>query len=521
MNHLKKTVSTAILLFCISHFILAQTMFTKLTGYTGSFSYSCGTHTSDGGFVTTSRGIYSGTSGTFIIKTNAVGDTLWSKRIISDTLFPSEILETNNGVSIAGTAISGGLFDFFLLKTDLNGNLLWAKTYGGNSSDHVVTLIKTMDGGFLIAGGTESFGAGMLDIYIVKTDSNGTLLWTKTMGGANPEDCRSVLQTLDSGYVFGCTRYVASGVHNYLIRTNSLGDTLWTKSYYDLNGNAFDIHTVLNGSNNGYVLIGRAWGGSSHLQILKTDSLGKIVWYKTYGKFNGSIHYSIGQQTTDGCYICVSATTNYNSLRTVNLLIKFDTLGYVLGIKTISADTTRNNIPKSIQQTPDGGFYITGEALLISDLSDTYIIKTDSSGSSGCNDIIQNGIDTIAYNYIDFQLLSITVSSGGTESPMSASIVSSNLNYFTACGNVPTNNSGIMEAVSLNVSPNPFKNELLLYNTISNGEISLTDISGKELLRQKTSKGNTQIITEHLSSGLYILHYLEKDKIVNMKVMKD
>ena len=171
MNHLKKTVSTAILLFCISHFILAQTMFTKLTGYTGSFSYSCGTHTSDGGFVTTSRGIYSGTSGTFIIKTNAVGDTLWSKRIISDTLFPSEILETNNGFSIAGTAISGGLFDFFLLKTDLNGNLLWAKTYGGNSSDHVVTLIKTMDGGFLIAGGTESFGAGMLDIYIVKTDN--------------------------------------------------------------------------------------------------------------------------------------------------------------------------------------------------------------------------------------------------------------------------------------------------------------------------------------------------------------
>jgi len=62
---------------------------------------------------------------------------------------------------------------------------------------------------------------------------------------------------------------------------------------------------------------------------------------------------------------------------------------------------------------------------------------------------------------------------------------------------------------------------MYLPNTISNGEISLTDISGKELLRQKTSKGNTQIITEHLSSGLYILHYLEKDKIVNMKVMKD
>ena len=142
---------------------------------------------------------------------------------------------TDGGYIIAGyTASFGGdSSHVYLIKTDSLGDTLWTKTYGGDSSDIGNSVQQTTDGGYIVAGTTNSFGAGNVDVYLIKTNSIGDTMWTKTYGGTNIDVGSYVRQTLDGGYIIA--RYTGSfgagGFDVYLIKTNSLGDTLWTRTY--------------------------------------------------------------------------------------------------------------------------------------------------------------------------------------------------------------------------------------------------------------------------------------------------
>jgi hypothetical protein len=131
--------------------------------------------TNDGGYIIT---------GDLLVKTNANGDTLWTRNFNFGTSNASQ--QTFDG----GYVISGytygygaGSTDFYLTKTDSSGNIIWSKTFGGASYDEAYSMEQTSDSGFILAGNTWSFGSGAWDIYLVKTNAEGNMVWAKVIGG--------------------------------------------------------------------------------------------------------------------------------------------------------------------------------------------------------------------------------------------------------------------------------------------------------------------------------------------------
>ncbi len=122
------------------------------------------------------------------------------------------------------TGVGSG--DVYLVKTDSLGDTLWTKTYGGNYPDYGLSVIRTPDGGYIITGATLSYGAGSWDVYLLKIDSLGNTLWTKTYGGGEGDEGWFLSPTSDGGFIItGYTEsYGAGHADVYLIKTDSLGN---------------------------------------------------------------------------------------------------------------------------------------------------------------------------------------------------------------------------------------------------------------------------------------------------------
>ena len=195
--------------------------------------------TSDGGYAiagyTNSFG--TGLSDVYVVKLDAHGNLQWTKTIggpASDE--GSSLIQTSDGgYAIAGytKSFGAGFSDVYVVKLDANGNLQWTKTIGGENIDEGYSLIQTSDGGYAIAGTTTSFGAGLLDVYVVKLDANGNLQWTKTIGGENIDEGYSLIQTSDGGYaIAGDTKSFSAGKwwDVYVVKLDRNGDACCTVS---------------------------------------------------------------------------------------------------------------------------------------------------------------------------------------------------------------------------------------------------------------------------------------------------
>ncbi|MCG2761190.1 MAG: T9SS type A sorting domain-containing protein [Candidatus Delongbacteria bacterium] len=137
------------------------------------------------------------------------------------------LLRKDNNLYIAGytDSLGSGVKDIWIIKTDINGNEIWSRTYGGVENDIAYTIEKTLDGCLIIAGTTESYGAGGIDAWLIKTDLDGNELWNKTFGGSGNDELRSVQQALDGGYILaGYTdSFGAGGKDMWIIKTDETG----------------------------------------------------------------------------------------------------------------------------------------------------------------------------------------------------------------------------------------------------------------------------------------------------------
>jgi predicted secreted protein len=309
--------------------------------------------------------------------------TAWTKTFGgSNTDFATSVRQTSDGgYIIAGRTESFGAggWDVWLIKTDPTGNTTWSKTFGGSDNDQAASVQQTTDGGYVIAGLTESFGAGRWDVWLIKTDSSGTATWDKTFGGLVNEAASSVQQTSDGGYIIA--GWTSSWPDVWLIKTDSSGNATWSKTFGGLvNDEATSVQQTSDG---GYVIAGltESFGaGGWDVWLIKTDSSGNATWDKTFGGSNNDVATSV-QQTSDGGYIIAGSTLSFGAGGEDVWLIKTDSSGDETWDKTFGGSD--NDHAASVQQTSDGGYIIAGSTLSFGAGGDNvWLIKTDSSGTA-------------------------------------------------------------------------------------------------------------------------------------------
>jgi predicted secreted protein len=165
---------------------------------------------------------------------------------------------SDGGYVIAGSTYSygAGNADVWLIRTDSSGNAAWNKTFGGSGNDYGYSVRETLDGGYTVAGSTGSYGSGGVDVWLIKTDSSGNAAWNKTFGGSGDDHGYSVRETLDGGYIVaGSTgSYGSGGVDVWLIKTDSSGNGAWDKT---LGGSNSDYGwSVQQTPDGGYIIVG-------------------------------------------------------------------------------------------------------------------------------------------------------------------------------------------------------------------------------------------------------------------------
>ena len=240
--------------------------------------------TSDSGYAIAGATISFGAGGgeVYVVKLDANGNLQWTKTIGGESGDSgSSLIQTSDGgYVIAGstTSFGAGKEDVYVVKLDANGNLQWTKTIGGPEYDWGNSLIQTSDGGYAIAGTTGSFGAGLLDVYVVKLDANGNLQWTKTIGGPESEAGFSLIQTSDGGYAIAgyTSSFDAGGLDVYVVKLNANGNLQWTKTIGAKNKN-YSKASLIQTSDGGYAIAGttKSFGaGEADVYVVKLDKDG-------------------------------------------------------------------------------------------------------------------------------------------------------------------------------------------------------------------------------------------------------
>ncbi len=220
----------------------------------------------------------------YLIKTNTEGDTIWTKMFGSDGIdvFADLIATPDSGYLAVGLTDTPNDFEnIYVVKVDNDGNTVFEKNFGGNQKDVGVSVAPADDGGFVITGGTRSISAGEEDLFLFKIDASGDSLWFKTYGGAGNDPGYGINPTDDGGFI-------VAGLFNWsdawLLKADANGDTLWTKTF---GGSGYDeANFPIQTTDHGYIFCGSTGSmgaGDLDAYVVKTDSIGNMLWQKTYG----------------------------------------------------------------------------------------------------------------------------------------------------------------------------------------------------------------------------------------------
>ncbi|TEB16737.1 hypothetical protein Psfp_01138 [Pelotomaculum sp. FP] len=323
--------------------------------------------TKDGGYVV-SGWIEAGQEGpdVFLARYDGGGNRLWLKTYRGNGYNDSHCVKetSEGGFIIAGETKSrhGYDHDVYVVRTDEKGEMIWEKEFGGERCDYVWSVQQTKDGGFIIAGGTESCGAGIYDVYLIKLDLNGNEIWEKTYGGAGSDCGYAVLQLADGGYLVAgnAESFGAGNPDLYLLKTDGDGKMLWQKTY---GGKGSDYGwSLVKAGDGGFLIAGEKEitgdrGGGFAAVLIKVDPDGNELWENTYGNNSVSSFYSVSQ-AKDGGYILTgkkeSAEGGYDLY-----VVRTDKNGGLAWEKTV--DGTGGNSGYAVLQSKDGGYIVAGE----------------------------------------------------------------------------------------------------------------------------------------------------------------
>lgn len=341
IDYFKKNLFLLVIFQAFAFLSVGQTVFNRQYYFdtlgTGSARANTVIQTSDNGFLmagTTKNALIM-----YIIKTNNQGDTLWT--IVKDLgtgggdlLYTA--IETSDNCYVVGGAtrdMSVPNSDAFIMKIGAVGNILWTRVFNAvtTNSERCYNIKQTSDGGFIFCGIRYNPTGTECDVYLVKTDNLGFLQWEKTFGGADYDFGNSIGLTSDGGYIiFGSTYSFGAGIYNmYLVKADSVGNLIWQKTY---GGSMKDYGTSMTISNDGnYLLSGgiQTAPSSFHGYVLKTDTSGVVMWQKQYGNGLSYNEFTSVKETPSGNIIASGTYENNSGIRIhpVGWLFKLDAAG--------------------------------------------------------------------------------------------------------------------------------------------------------------------------------------------------
>lgn len=455
-----------------------------------------------------------------LLKLNSHGILQWNKTFTTNDLNIGHSLEvtSDDGIIIAGETgtmcpFIGGNSSTYVIKSDSFGTVQWtgtyASTYSATPTEIGYCVKQTNDGGYLVAGKRIGMNRTDNEAYIMKLNALGIFQWSKVYGESGNEAAYSIAPTADGGYIIGGLIDLYLGVQEdmYLIKTDSSGNMLWNKTYNATF--AERVVSVIPTKDGGYILVGNIVGTQDDdILLLKVSSNGTVLWNKAYG---GPLddYATCLKQTKDG-YI-IAGYTYINGTNTDACLIKTDTAGNIQWSKTYGG--TNYDEAKFVEPTIDNGYIIVGGTKSFGlGGRDIYVIKTDSLGNSNCNEPLSAIVQKIytitssskGYDYSFYSTANLayatTVGSGAIETSL--------------C--LRTGIEGLSSPIKhIDVFPNPFSTQVVIQaNTfLNNATLTVCNCLGQTIKQLKNISGETvTFYRDDLPSGLYFLHITQDNK---------
>ena len=467
---------------------------------TSPYSYSSSVQqTFDGGYIAFGSDMHC-----WLIKMNANGDTTWTKSYgtnYTDVVWSAQ--QTKDSGFIAAGYTNGGTTTFskvYLIKTNSFGDTLWTKTYGQPIEYIAYSVKQTNDGGYIVCGSAFNSG-GHRDCFLLRTNSYGDTLWTKKIGSSALGDntAFSVIQTFDNGFIF-CGR--SFSFNTTIVKTDSVGSILWSKVVANSEGSSI-IQTL----DSNYVI-----GGSinSDFSLMKINSIGDIVWSKTFGNNYNSFCFSV-IQTSDGGIIGAGMISLDNFNNTKIEIVKTNINGDTIFTRTLGSTLHSASIARCINETSDKGFILSGQTSAYGGGS-FYVLKTDSLGYSQCNQLAI----PIIVNALNIQTTSntpLTLTTTWNSYPTITS-VKSGCSDTTLCSSNSINDKDLISK-SLEIYPNPSQGNFSIsfQENIMKGKLEITNPLGVNVFSETIfNQSRKEIDLKNILQGIYFVRVFDGQK---------
>jgi hypothetical protein len=273
-----------------------------------------------------------------------------------------------------------GKWDVWVLKLDGQGDVQWQKTYGGPDAEWALAITPTSDGGYIMAGMTRSFGAGLGDVWVLKLDGRGNIQWQKTYGGSGEDSANAIALTSDGGYVVAgeIDSFGAGSIDVWVLKLDGQGDVQWQRTYGG--ANVDEASAITSTPDGGYIVAGmtRSFGaGKSDIWVLKLDGQGNVEWQKTYGGTGDDVAYAI-TPTSDGGYVVTGWTLSFGAGLGDVWVLKLDGQGNVQWQKTYGGKG--RDEARAIVSASDGGYVLVGMTASFTGSYDAWVLKLDAQG---------------------------------------------------------------------------------------------------------------------------------------------